>query len=386
MEDVRIYDFEFNLLHIEHDITSCNWTIYENDIGTFEMHFPLTSRLVNVLMGYKYLVAVQGEKQAIITGRQLTTEGVLYGKTCNWILTRFCTSEQFDTDSLYTSGIITSKDAQTVCEYLIDLTMSAADNFIFDKNTEDSFGDVYVENKGISSSSDLVCDCLGKDGAGHTVFFDIPNKKWVFRVSKGKELSVVLSDGNRNAYDTEYSSDMQDYFTGGWYEQEMQDMGDWDAAANSPELANNDPANFAKAYRVITDGTRFGISFIEGDYIACKDKLGTWSKQEHIESFYVHIPSGLEGVYAWETAINGTTEDEAKKYLNGCAIDQTMKAKTRGFIFGQDYQLGDMVTVQIEKGGFRSSLQHKITGVNLWYEDNDIGEQPIMEEKETDET
>ena len=28
MEDVRIYDYEFNLLHIEHDIISCNYVSY----------------------------------------------------------------------------------------------------------------------------------------------------------------------------------------------------------------------------------------------------------------------------------------------------------------------------------------------------------------------
>lgn len=386
MEDVRIYDFEFNLLHIEHDIISCNWTIQENGIGSFEMHFPLTSSLIQVAMKNRYLVAVQGNKQAVITGRQADKEGVLYGRTCNWILTRFCVNELFDTDALYEEGSLTAKDAQTVCRYIIQQAMGNVSDFIFEDNTKDTFGEVYVENKSVSSASDLIIDCLKKDGAGHTVLFDIPNKRWVFRLSKGKGLSVILSDGNRNAYDTEYSEDMQDYFTGGWYEQEMQDMGDWDAAANSPKLVNNDPANFAKAYRATTSGTQFGISFIEGDYAVCDNKQGTWKKAEKMENFLVHIPSELDGIYAWETAITGSTEDEAKKYLSGRAIDQTIKAKTRGFIFGRDYQLGDVVTVQIEKGGFQSSLKHKITGVNLWYEDNDIGEQPIMEEKEADET
>ena len=90
MEDVRLYDFEFHLLHIEHDIVSSNWSFRENDTGTFELHFPIASRLTALAMNAPYLVAVQGEKQAIITGRQLAKEGVLYGKGCNWILTRFC--------------------------------------------------------------------------------------------------------------------------------------------------------------------------------------------------------------------------------------------------------------------------------------------------------
>ena len=120
MEDIRIYDYEFNLLHIEHDIVSCNWTIHENAIGSFEMHFPLTSNLISVIMQNRYLVAVQGKKQAIITGRQVNTEGVLYGRTCNWLLSRFCVHDTFDTDSLLSEGRIPSSDAQTVCAYILN--------------------------------------------------------------------------------------------------------------------------------------------------------------------------------------------------------------------------------------------------------------------------
>lgn len=43
MEDIRIYDYEFNLLHIEHDVISCNMTLYANEIGSFELHFRLTA-------------------------------------------------------------------------------------------------------------------------------------------------------------------------------------------------------------------------------------------------------------------------------------------------------------------------------------------------------
>ena len=379
MEDVRIYDFEFNLLHIEHDIASCNWTFHENAVGTFEMHYPLRSRLTQIALTHRYLVAVQGGKQAIITGKQADTEGVLYGRSCSWILTRFCVAEQFDTDSLYNAGTISAKDAQTVCRYIVNKATAGITNFAVLLNGADTFGDVYVENKGVTSVFDLVSDCLNKDGAGHEVRFDIKNKRWTFRPSKGAELPVILSDGNRNAYDTEYTEDIQDYFSGGWYEQEMQDMGGWDAAANSPRLVDAQSANFAKAYRVTAAGTRFGITFAENDYIVCDNKQGTWKKAEKIESFWVHIPSAKTGIYAWETEIPGSTEDEAKKGLAGRAVSRETKAKATGLSYGKDYNLGDIVTVQIDKGGFKSSDKRKITGVNLWYEDNDIGEQPIME-------
>jgi len=133
MEDVRFYDFEFSLVHIEHDIISSNWTLLENGIGTFEIHLPLTSNLVPLAMERQYLVAVQGEKQAIITGRRLAEEAVFYGRSCNWILSRFCIAENFHTDTLFEAGTLGAKDAKTVCEYLLSKGMSHVENFVFEE-------------------------------------------------------------------------------------------------------------------------------------------------------------------------------------------------------------------------------------------------------------
>ena len=54
--------------------------------------------------------------------------------------------------------------------------------------------------------------------------------------------------------------------------------------------------------------------------------------------------------------------------------------KTRGLVCGRDYQLGDIVRAELQMGSVRLTAKKKITGVNLWYEKNDIGEEPIMEE------
>ena len=59
MEDIRVYDFEFHLLHIEHNFISANWSLKYNNIGTFEGHFPLKSGIVPVIMNNRYLVIIQ---------------------------------------------------------------------------------------------------------------------------------------------------------------------------------------------------------------------------------------------------------------------------------------------------------------------------------------
>ena len=93
----------------------------------------------------------------------------------------------------------------------------------------------------------------------------------------------------------------------------------------------------------------------------------------------MHLASSLNGIYAWETELSGSYEEEAKRNLSECAVEKTAKAKTRSLLYGRDYELGDSVRTEIKKGSFQTAVIRKITGVHLWYEDNDIGEQPIME-------
>ena len=378
MEDVRFYDFEGTLKHIEHDIVSANWTLEYRGYGTFELHFPLTSSLVQVLLDNKYLVAVQGEKQAIVTGKQVTTEGVVYGRTPEWILTRFVVTDEFDTDTLFADGTITAKDAGTIAAYVMGLAFAGVDNMTVDVSGE--YGEVYVENKAVTAAYDLICDCMEKDGAGFRVEFAPEDASWLFTAYKGQTLDLIVSEGNRNAYETEYTEELQDYFGGGWYEQEITDMGDWDASKNVPALTNNAPENYAKAYRVSVAGTRFNITWAEGDYIVCRDKSGAWAQSDNTDSFLVHITPLETGIYAWETPLSGTTEDAAAKELGEHKTSKRVKAKTRNISYGVDYGLGDMVLVQLEKEGVRLTDERRITGVNIWCENNDIGEQPIFEE------
>lgn len=380
MEDVRFYDFDFHLLHIEHDIFSCNWTLYENDIGTFEMHFPTGSKLASLMMEHRYMVAVQGDKQAIITGKQLGIEGILYGRSPNWILTKFCVPSIFNTDTLFAQGELAAQDAQTVCTYLVESRLGGL--MVVQPNTEQAFGQVFLENESVSTLFDLVQSVMKQDGGGHGVFFDVENKQWVFTVTKGKKLSAVFSEDNKNAYDMAYSEDLQDFAPGGWYMQRMKDKGEWNASENSPKLVNKASGNFAKGYHVSTGGTRFGITFSKGDYVVCKNKVGTWEKADEIASFPVQIPSEMVGIYAWETPLDGQTETEAIKDLDSKKVCQTMAGKVKDLKFGRDYALGDLIWTEMIKGSCRRSQIKKITGVRLWYEHNDVGEEPMMEEAE----
>lgn len=389
MEDVRIYDFEFNLLHIEHDILSCNWSFFENDIGNFEMHFHPESALTKIVFENRFLVAVQGEKQAIITGRQLGQEAVLYGRSCNWILTRFCVGELIDTNALFEAGVIQSKDAKTICSYLVDHWMEGVQNFEFLCETEDGFGDVCLQEKHLATVFDLVRNCMKQAHGGHKVYFNVVDKIWELYLTKGRELSLVISEDNHNIYEWEYTSDLQDLFFCGYYEQPLTDKGQWDIYNNSPRLVNGRESNYALAYKVWLDKeltgrselTMFGQTFRDGDYVVCTSKDGQWRKASELKSFYAKVGPELSGIYGWSTILEGSGEEEAMKNLSLYKEEKKSTSKTDGILFGKDYQLGDRVMQKISKGSYAVSVLKKIIGVNLWYEINEVGEQPIFEEE-----
>lgn len=323
MEDIRLYDFEFNLLHIENDIISAYWTLKYNDIGTFEAHFELGSDIVPILLNNPYIVAVQGDKQAIITGKQTFKDCAVFGRSVNWILTRR-TVPKFK----YTELPLPSKDAESIARYVVSQAFSDVENFVLGGTIGFSEQDAFWRNK-TNPAFDVVKDCLDTVKAGHRVFFDVINKRWVFEVINGSLLDLIVSEANRNAYNTEYAEDLQDYYTEGWYEQEQEEV----------DGARPDPV---------------------------------WTKIEK--------DSSKSGIYRWETVLSGSVESEAKAALNAKVWEKKIQTKTRDILYGIDYRLGDIVKVQKQVGSFKATFEKQVIGVNLWYENNNVGEQPIFEE------
>lgn len=385
MEDIRIYDFEFNLLHIEHNIISSNWTINYNDIGTWEAHFDVGSGIVPFAMSNKYLVAVQGTKQAIITGVQANAEFVLYGRTVNWILSRRMIGKFTTSDY----AILDVKDVESIARWVMQKTFipppsgeGDINNFVLGGIAGFTVKQLFWRNTK-NAVSEVIKDCLDKDGGGHRVVFDIANKKWVFEVLKGRAeaLPIIISEANKNAYETEYTEDLQDFYTSGWYERTLDDKGDWNGSTNAgPTLTNNIVGNYGKYYRVSTAGTQFGIAFKEGDYIVCRNKTGAWEKSDNTDSVWEYVAGDKTGIYKWDCKLSGSTENEAKNDLKGKQWNKTLTLKTRDIKFLTDYNLGDIVKVQKQVGLWKTTYEKRITGVNLWYENNNIGEQPIFEE------
>lgn len=383
MKDIRIYDFEFNLLHIEHNIISSNWSLKFNGVGTFEAHFSPLSDIVEAVITRPYLVAVQGEYQAVITGKQLGGDFVLFGRTVNWLLSKRVTPP-FRVEDLEIDD-----NTASIAFWVVSQAFADTPEFVLESISPLLNKPQNTWRRINHATHEVLEDLLATEGAGYSLLFDIPNKKWRFFVNTEKHTELVVSESNKNAYDTSYTEDIQRLATGGFYDLEPEDKGDWNAKSNYPMLTNNAARNFCKFYTVSVAGVWFGINFEVGDYISCLTPDGAWQKTTNISNIttYISADQTKTGIYKWDEILGGETEDEAQISLSKKRFDQSIRLKTRKLRFGTDYCLGDILRVQMVEGGFRQSVQQKVMGVDLWFEHNNVGERPQLENWETtDET
>ncbi len=376
MEDIRFYDEKGTLLHILSRYTSVNWRLFLNEVGTFELHFPLESELTQLVTNVPFLLIVQGEKQAILTGVQLAGEGVLYGKTPNFLLTKFLDELPFSTET------IESHDAQSVCRTIF-LRRFPKGNFVF-SDTEGDFPEVSYEKEECMTLFEVVRSVMHQAGGGHGVRYHFAKNAWECFVTMGKKLPVVISERNKNAEQTTVTKELLLGASGGVYKQKMQHMGVWDASENSPALVQNNPENYAKYYTVGVAGSQFGLRFRAGDVIFCRYTSGMLERGASAEDFYVRLPGEEAGILAFDAPLSATDAIAAQKELLKQAQHEKEETnlKTRDFLWGRDYNLGDTAHVEFKKGPYQTRKVKKITGVHIFCEAGERGEAPIFSEVE----
>lgn len=200
-----VYDFEFNLLLVETGIIRSRWIVYYNDVGTFEAHLPITSELTKIVNEHRYLVVKQHGLSAIIVGVELGSELILYGRTCNWLLSKRITPK-IEQSTVYAG------------EKAIDMVQSAfsdVENFAFG-NTPKGIEVEFECTEG--ETLNAVRDCLDLSSLGHKLSFNEKAKSWDFEILEGRESELILSEAHRNAYSTKISSDILDMANCGVYE------------------------------------------------------------------------------------------------------------------------------------------------------------------------
>lgn len=398
ISDIHFFDFDFKLLHTENEFTSSSWTVYYNDIGTFEAHFDLNSDTLPIVMENDFLVAVQGNLSAIIVGKKVTDELIIYGRTCNWLLTK-----------RITNAFGTTKDK-------IDVILNAKVKKAF-SDVENFETVAFPDLPELTASRDDKCETfsfvqesLQSENLGHKLEFDIAESKWIFKILKGNDNNpLVISTINRNAYDVTAESDLLNLCHQGWYKRQYQNMGEWDPQVNA--LLDSDgntisgtsikngteskpiPNNFGKCWKVqFMDGSefklyiRFNMRLYPGDVVVCDNEQGILKKSDKADTFWAKVstPSPNTGISRWEGLLSGSNEAEAS-----LRVKSKIQGKTVGVRYGTheeyidnqcDYTLGDIVSVEWQSGNYKERAKKRIIGVNLWYEPENIGEEPIFED------
>lgn len=328
MKDIRIYDFEFNLLCIMTDVISSEWHLQYNAVGSYEGHFRLRDRISGVILSHKYIVIVQGDLQAVCTGKIVSDEELtVCGRTVNWILTRRI-MPPFKARLIFGEEYT---DPETVLLYCLkkafiepprinssglEMTGTIDDNkkitnFILPEPIGAEAFTYHFWRLKANTLSDLTIALCKRMNRGHRVVFDIDNKCWRFEFIYPQKNNIYLSKEIKSVYDVSYTEDILKEADGGWY-----------------PGSNDDSEQDDNAWYYIKNGDKTGI-------------------------------------YAWDCVLDCTGQSEAQDELSKRSISESTKAKLRELKFGTDYSLGDIVAVHVKMGGFEKETSCMVNGADI---------------------
>ena len=287
------YNFDFELIYAEPKVKSVSWALYYNGIGTFEAHFPLVSELTSITAENRYIAVRDGEKTAIITGREVDEELILYGRTANWLLEKRIAPK---TES-------TSGQAGIICTDIVANAFSDVTDF--ETATPPASDTITVERTAFSTVFNAVSGYLSEAGLGHKVDFDTENRKWRFSVIKGREIPLLVSETNKNAHETSVCGDILDLADCGYYGENgyiagtNQGIYRWEALLTGNTETEAQEALKSKKERnevlLKLKNIRFGQDYRLGDTLRIQINKGKWrtTMEKLINGVRIYTKNGI---------------------------------------------------------------------------------------------
>lgn len=372
--DISFYDFDFNRLADFNRFMSFNAERNYCGYGTAEIHFSFDNiDIINLLENNQYIFFVANNCSAIVTGYKITEDIAVYGRTCEWLLTK--------------RGVnIFSYENQNIEELTRNIVSSSAGDFVTLDNIVGIGEDTSFAIDKVRNLHDVVCEILNTQKLGFKLEPSIKEKQFIFSVYSGKKQLVTLSPSNRTAYDMSYVVENQDTVTrSGWYERKLTDLGEWNASNNTPRISNNTKTNAYTYYKVSAAGTQFGITFAKGDYVYSNDADGKLKKAiDKPENVWVYIDNtAVSGAKKWDAVLTGAkTESEAMAEIDLLSKDESLTAETKDVEYGIDYFLGDIVRVQFEAGSFKKAEEMRVTSIDMYFDVDKSGFTPKLSKLE----
>lgn len=376
MRDLFLYDYDFKLLKVFNKPISINISPNYNSYGSFEAHFSMnTNGLLDLIRENKYLLFKYNNIYYPITGIMVGEDIAVYGKTLEWLLTKRTVKEQTFNG--------------TPEEIARSIVSEGAGDFVVLGELNDLGGEEQeYKVKQPMTVYDALEEILVPEKLGFRLFIN-SSKEFEFEVYKGTDLPLIVSKSNKTAYEMTYTVDRQDMVTKcGWYEQTIEDMGDWNPETNKPSLSNSVADNAYKCYR-ITDATatRFSLECKEGDYLYSDTEDGKWkTSEERPGSVWVYIDNTeISGAKKWETVLDRFDKrTEVERKLKGLTDTENVDTKTRRIEYGTDYSIGDTARIQYEYGDFEKTVRQRVVGVDIYIDENERGVRPRFEIVEGD--
>lgn len=340
---VRVYDFGYKLLAETDRAFSREWNLRFNGIGSFEGSFDISGEMCRVFADNRVLVLTDGDKQCVCTGSKIGNRLFVYGRTPEWLLSKrvvlpFKSREIFgeeytdpETIALYLLGAAYKTphltDSTGAASSVIDSDAVCEDLILPEEGTSAKL-ERYFWRNAANTLSDVIGDLCDLCGEGYRLRFCPEEKLWRFEFVRGRTLDLIISKSLKNAYDMTLSHSVIDSAAGGYY-----------------ELSSDKAEDETRTY-----------GYLEGE------RNGT-------------------GLLKWETVLSGASgESEARSKLAACTDAKKIDCEVTGARYGTDYELGDVLRVQAEIGGYRATLSRRITGVSIICDSNGTSVKPEFED------
>lgn len=330
MKEMHFYsvasDGALTFLHTETTTTSTQWRVRYNDIGTMEFNTDIYNDIVSyILQQENDIIIVQGDNSAWVHAETDITGDennfMINGKTLNYLL-NWRIVEPFE---------VTDTTENIIRDLITDSFMTAGSNFISNFSMASVIGDTTSTTYTIDKAKPLfevVKELCAIDNLGFAI--DIKNEGFIFKLYRGIDRTreqtdrpaVILSEDLKTLSDSEYIFMQDNYYSCGYY--------------------------------ALTDE--------EAD-------VTTWTEI---------VKDTATGFYRREKVLSATEETEATTELKDHKKTEEINGQAE-VIYGTDYNLGDLVTVQRKIGNTLIIKNKRVIGVDIVIEPNNDSETPILE-------
>lgn len=370
--DLRLYDFEGNLLGYSDRIISAYRELKFNGIGSGEFHIDTDDPLAHILAQNKYVLLEQdGVFQDIVIGIRLSEDFAIYTRSLSWLLSKMI--------------IPPFSKTGTVADIAQELLASSYGCDIHFGNAEEFSSSVTFETDRAELLAVAMENCLNMDNAGLRVRFSHDDGRFYLDILKGEDLEFYVSENDCTLDNLTFEEDLLDTANSACYLQRMSVIDRWDPTDNLPTLTNKSPENFGKCYYIPSSADfffRFNIDWRGGDYIYCDTVDGIWKRGKvPPEDFYFYIEDAdVNSKFKWFSLASGTSLAEVQSEISALPTTRRFDAVAKNLKFMQDYNLGDFVKVQFNMGGIVKTVPCRFSQVIINCDSSGCSENPTLEE------